>query len=83
MAATDETKHTGEAKEAPEQVDPLAGGELAALVLLRDLLLAAPELRPLPPGMDVLGQLLHAGLLAGFHLLRRFLGLARVLGLIG
>ena len=38
-------------------VDPLAGGELAALVLLGDLLLAAAELRLLAALVQLLGQL--------------------------
>ena len=36
-----------------EQVDPLPGGELAALVLARDLLLAAAELQLRPPRLEV------------------------------
>ncbi len=54
-----------------EQVDPLAGGELAALVLEGDLLLAAAELRLVTAGVDVLGEPLHPGGLAALHLVRR------------
>src|SRR5204862_1839475 len=62
-----------------EQVDPLAGGELAALVLKGDLLRPTPELRPLAPGVKVLDEPLHPGLLAGRDLGRGLGGLARVL----
>src|SRR5262249_16832874 len=49
--------HLDEAALVDEQVDALAGGQLAALVLLGDLLLAAPELRLLAPLVQLLGQL--------------------------
>ena len=44
-----------------QQVDPLAGGQLAALVLLGDLLLAAAELRLLAALVQLLGQLGQRG----------------------
>src|SRR5262249_13262767 len=49
--------HLDEGALVDEQVDPLAGGELAALVLLGDLLLAAAELCLLPTLVQLLGQL--------------------------
>ena len=42
-----------------QKVDPLAGGQLAALVLLGDLLLAAAEPRPLARLVQLLGQLVE------------------------
>jgi len=66
-----------------EQVDPLACRELAALVLERDLLLAAAELRLLAAGMDVLGEPLHPGVLTALHLVGRLRGFPLVLGLVG
>ena len=62
-----------------QQVDPLTGGQLAAFVLLGDLLFAAPELGRLATGVEVLDQRLHARLLAGLDLVRR-LGSLRLLG---
>ena len=50
---------------------PLARGQLAALVLLGDLLLAAAELRLLAALVEVVDQPLHAGLLAVLGLGRR------------
>jgi hypothetical protein len=47
-----------------EQVDPLASRELAALVLKRDLFLAATELRLLATRVEVLDQWAHPGFLA-------------------
>src|SRR5262249_44870177 len=66
--------HLHEAAGVAEQVDPLARRQLAAVVLKRDLLLAAAELRPLAPGVDVLGEALHPGPLTA---LDRVWGLAR------
>ena len=53
--------HLDEGALVDQQVDPLAGGELAALVLLGDLLLAAAELRLLAPLVQLLGQLAQRG----------------------
>ena len=54
-----------------EQVDPLSGSELAALVLEGDLLLAPSELRLLAPAVDVFGESLHPGLLTSLDLVGR------------
>src|SRR3954454_5616896 len=62
--------HLHERAGIAEQVDPLAGGELAALVLLRDLLLAAAELRLRATLVNLLGERLHPGLLAGLDPVR-------------
>ena len=48
--------HLDERALVDQQVDPLAGRELAALVLLGDLLLAAAQLRLLAPLVEVLGR---------------------------
>ncbi len=69
--------HLHERAGIAEEIDPLAGGELPALVLEGDLLLAAAELRPLSPRVEVLGQPLHPGRLATLDHIRRFLRLAR------
>ena len=53
--------HLDEGALVDQQVDPLAGGQLAALVLLGDLLLAAAELRLLAALVQLLGQLAPAG----------------------
>jgi len=60
-----------------EQVEPLARGQLAALVLLGDLLLAAAELGLFAARVEVLGQGLHPGLLAALDLVGRFRGISR------
>src|SRR4029079_9859679 len=62
-----------------QEVDPLAPRELSALVLERDLLLAAAELGLLAAPVEVLHQRLHTGLLAGLDLGRR-LGRPGLLG---
>ncbi len=72
--------HLDEGALVDQQVDPLAGGQLAALVLLGDLLLAAAELRLLAPLVQLLGQLGQRGgarqqvlrLLLGGHAYRPF-----------
>ncbi len=53
-----------EAPRVDQQVDPLARGQLAALVLLGDLLLAAAELRLLATSVEVVGEIAEGGL---FH----------------
>ncbi len=55
-----------------EQVDALARGQLAALVLDLDLLLAPAQLRLLAARVQVVHQSLHAGLRAVLGLRRRF-----------
>src|SRR3954454_1212936 len=75
--------HLHEGARVAEQIDPLARRELAAFVLLRDLLLAASELRLRPTLVDLLGEGLHAGLLAGLHLVGGLGGLSLMPGLIG
>ena len=57
-----------------EQLDPLARGELAGLVLARNPLLAAAELRPLAAGVQILGQRPETRLVAHlpFHCGSRF-----------
>jgi len=49
--------HLDEGALVDEQVDALAGGELATLMLLGDLLLAAAQLRRRAPLVQLLGQL--------------------------
>src|SRR4029453_16532978 len=58
-------------------------GQLAALVLERDLLLAATQLCLLAPGVDVLGEPLHPGVLAALDLVGSLRSFALVLGLVG
>src|SRR6185369_17841970 len=48
--------HLDEGALVDQEVDPLAGGELAAVVLLGDLLFAAAELCLLAPGVQLRGQ---------------------------
>src|SRR3954453_8149011 len=81
MGATVDS-HLHEGARVAEQIDPLARRELAAFVLLRDLLLAAAELRLRTTLVDLLGEVLHAGLLAGFDLVGGLGGLALMPGLI-
>jgi hypothetical protein len=59
-----------------QQVDPLARGQLAALVLLGDLLLAAAELRLLAALVQLLGQLAERGPRPGKQVLGLLLGAA-------
>jgi len=53
--------HLNEGALVDQQGDPLAGGQLAALVLLGDLLLAAAQPRLLTPLVQLLGQLAQRG----------------------
>ncbi len=52
--------HLDEGALVDEQVDALARGELARVVLLFDLLLAAAELGLLAAGVEVLGEVVEA-----------------------
>ena len=49
----DEHLEFGEASRVQHHVDPLPGAELASLVLLVDLLLAAPQSRMGRPGLQL------------------------------
>ena len=62
-----------------QQVDPLPGGQLPALVLDGDLFGAASELRLLAAGVKILDERPHAGRLAGLDVVRRLGRLALVL----
>jgi hypothetical protein len=68
--------HLHEGPRIAEEVDPLPGGELAALVLNGDLLLAATELRLITTLVKILGQTLHPGVFAALDLVGSFRRLA-------
>ena len=60
--------HLDEGALVDQEVDPLARGELAARVLLFDLLGAASELRLIAPLVEIADERLHPGFLAGIRL---------------